>query len=259
LPKRSLLTVTIAAIPKGAGNDTPTEARVYVAAQDADPGASGTAWKLRPTIAYPSTSATIDPYQSIGSTQPKAVNEFGSTIDNPGLIQSTTGKSFWKGDDSAQFQQLAIVGTNIADYGAGVMPPLRIKNTNATTQTNYEMRIDNNQILAADASGNPVNLQLNMGTQDGPVTIRGMIKAGTKNSGSITSGTQKTVSVTFGTAFPASASLPTISLTPNISSVATYPNVAATNISRSGFDIVLIRGNATAFDVFWTAIATSSS
>lgn len=139
LPKRGQMSVTIAPIPKGIGSDTPTQARIYVAAADTDPGAASSVYKHRVTIAHPLTSAKVNPLV-INAIYPKATNEFGGS-STPGIIQSTSGKSFWKGDDTAQFYSLVLQAGTDVTMAQDNTPALRIGDP-----AGAHMRLDNNEI-----------------------------------------------------------------------------------------------------------------
>lgn len=147
LPKRARLSVTINPIPGGSASDLPNWARVYVARQDNDPGATGTVWKLRVTgsnpgsIQYPATTFKVNPTETPGSTQPQATNQF--TAGGVGVIQSTSGNSFWKGDDTAQFYRLTISGDAEANTSGGNKPPLTIKEDGQ----NKNLRIDADEVI----------------------------------------------------------------------------------------------------------------
>lgn len=167
MPKRSQMEITIAPIPIGlAGVNDPDSARVYVAVQSDDPGVDGTEWKLRPTITYPFITGKVDPNQSIGSEQPVTTNEFLLVSSTPGMIESSTGNSFWKGDDTAQFYGLILTSGSDVTATAGNVPPLRIGNVNGA-----HMRVDSNEFQAMSDDDTATSLILNAG--GGAVNIAG--------------------------------------------------------------------------------------
>lgn len=170
--KRAALSVTISSIPGrgSAGADAANQARIYVAHDSITPtGAAGTTFRLRNTITYPSTTANIDPNQVIPSTVPSPTNGFTTAASNPGIIQSTTGNSFWKGDDTAQFYQLILTSSFEAGTGntpaTGSTPALRIGSTGGS-----HLRVDSNEIYSMTGPSTQGVLFLNSG---GAVQIGG--------------------------------------------------------------------------------------
>jgi hypothetical protein len=140
--------VTISAIPYSAAG-TPNQARIYAAQSTTEPSLNpvNSAWRLRATVTQPDTSTTILPTNSPSATTPVPTNSFSATGTVPGFIQTTSGDSFWKGDDSAQFKNLMLISTGDVNTTWGNTPGLRIGAVNATGAANgTQMRIDNNEI-----------------------------------------------------------------------------------------------------------------
>lgn len=134
VPKRSMVKVGISKIPWTSGvADVPDSARIYAAYGSTQPTYSATpstSWHLRATITQPAVSGTITPVTGPNDIPPLAAgsNSFAGS-GTPGIIQSTTGNSFWKGDDTAQFYQLLVTSPNNASLSSGNLPALRIGNT----------------------------------------------------------------------------------------------------------------------------------
>lgn len=184
LKKRARMSVTINAIPYMAG-EYPDKARIYVAAGSTMPTLTGTvssAWHLRETLTYPSTVAVVAPVASPNGDTPlnTATNTF-SGVNAPSMIKSTTGLSFWKGDDTAQFYQLVLTSDGDASTAAGNKPPLRIGNPSAA-----HLRIDSNEIIAMSNDTTQVGLVLNAG---GTTTVTSLnIGGGVSGTGTLVMG-----------------------------------------------------------------------
>lgn len=155
LAKRGKVKVTIAPIPAGVGADAPTQARIWMSPKTTEPTATDATWKLRETINTPLTSAKINPNTTPPADTPSGTNGFASITANPGIIQSTTGNSFWKGDDTAQFYQLTITSATDVTSTTGNKPPLRIGNI-----AGDHLRIDGNEILGMSSDTAPGTLIL---------------------------------------------------------------------------------------------------
>lgn len=154
LTKRAIANVTITAIPAGPGLDTPNAARIYMATTAAQPALTSTDWKLRTTINYPSTSGRLQAVSStVGLATPKTSNEFTSAASTPGEIRSTSGKSYWKGDDTAQFYQLILTSDTEAQTTTNNKPALRIGTVDPVTgrPMGQHLRIDSNEIIAMES------------------------------------------------------------------------------------------------------------
>jgi hypothetical protein len=259
LPNRATLIVTIPPIPRGSfGSEEPNSARVYIVTASTDPGATSTNYNLRSTITYPNTSAQVDPY-STSTTTPQTSNGF-ATVSNYGTIQTTSGRSFWRGDDSARFFQLVVDSTqdaNVNSYGTpGFAPPaLRIGTQDADGQLRGpHMRIDNNEIIAmlSDNGSTAVQnvLYLNSGDkvqfggktwQTGTVTLTAPTGGGVDNA-----------AVTFSPAFRGTP----IVLTQFVTGIAagTRCSTWASGATNTGCTINMDRGTTTATVVRWVAI-----
>lgn len=145
LTKRARMSVTIAPVPYNSMvASTPDKARVYVLDNLTDTFPTVTNYRLRVTISSNSVSGDIDPYNlgTTGTAQ-ATVNDFTSVSGDPGQIVSSTGKSFWKGDDTAQFYRLKLSGNFEATENSGNTPPLLIGEDSKTT----ELRIDSDEII----------------------------------------------------------------------------------------------------------------
>jgi hypothetical protein len=160
LPNRATLSVTIPAIPTGLGRtNDPRVANVWTASSVYAPPPTGSIWKKRQAITYPASSTLINPYQTVGAVTPKTTNTFASQLGGHGSIRTTSGKSYWNGDDTAQFYGLIIWGGLDVDFNAGNKPPLRIRDAGNTT----EMRLDGNELatvrmVSLDAQGNTLSV-----------------------------------------------------------------------------------------------------
>jgi hypothetical protein len=143
---RKLMNITIQKAPyTGAG--TPDRARVYLSEQSADPGTTAANWKHVGEILYPQTVITVDPAVSYATTpDPLAVSTF-TVGGDVGEIITTSGQSFWRGDDEAQFVGLKIVGTEDVDMTSDNTPPLRIG-----TISGQHLRVDGNEILSMETT-----------------------------------------------------------------------------------------------------------
>lgn len=169
LKKRAALKVTIAPIPVGsAGADDPTKARIYVAASTngTEPVLTNpvsTNWHLRETIDYPATSAIITPDAAPSGGQPPYTgnNGFAALIPDPGQIISSTGNSYWKGDDTAQFYSLILKSGTDVNASAGNRPPLIIGNYIIGGTITTHLRIDGNEIQAMATDSTTGSLFLN--------------------------------------------------------------------------------------------------
>lgn len=157
LSKRARLTATISPVPY-TGGSTPNKARVYVLDNPTDTFPTVTNYRLRVTVPYTSQTATIDPYNlgTVGTAQP-TVNDFALYGNNPGQIVSSTGKSYWKGDDTAQFYQLVLTSDVEASPAAGNKPALRIGDING-----QHLRIDSNEIIAMESDSTRVGGELEL-------------------------------------------------------------------------------------------------
>lgn len=147
MPKRATLSVTVNQPPTGAN-----AVRIWAADADNQPAKNSATWKLYESLAAPLTSTKIDSYFTPDASVPPLGNSFSTSSASPGQIRSTSGKSFWKGDDSAQFLQLRIAGPNFATSNAGNTPPLKIGNLDLTgvgeTADAEHLRIDGNNMVA---------------------------------------------------------------------------------------------------------------
>lgn len=148
--KRSTINVTIAKIPGlgSTGQDAPNQARIYVAHDTTTPsaGTSGT-YRLSNTLTYPSTVAYVSPSRTIGSTTPPTTNGFGLDTGSVGVIQSTTGNSYWKGDDTAQFYKLVVTSDTNATVNVDNKPGLRVGDPAGS-----HLRIGDNGIFAMNSN-----------------------------------------------------------------------------------------------------------
>lgn len=157
LSKRARLSVTISPVPF-TGGSTPDRARVYVLDNPTDTFPTVTNYRLRATIPHTSQYASIDPGNlgTVGTAQ-ATVNDFMAYGNSPGMIVSSTGNSFWKGDDTAQFFQLVVTSSTEATTASGNKPALRIGNI-----AGAHLRIDSNEIIAManDSSRNGATLEL---------------------------------------------------------------------------------------------------
>jgi hypothetical protein len=260
LPNRATLVVTIPPIPRGSfGSEEPNSARVYIVTASTDPGATSTNYKLRSTITYPNTSAQVDPY-STTTTTPQAGNGF-ATVSNYGTIETTSRRSYWRGNDEAKFYQLAVDSTqdaNTLSYGDPlyVAPPaLRIGSLDSNGRmTGPHMRIDNNEIIAILSDNGSVAAQnvlyLNSGDkvqfggktwQTGTVTLTAPTGGGVDNA-----------AVTFSPAFRGTP----IVLTQFVTGIAagTRCSTWASGATNTGCTINMDRGTTTATVVRWVAI-----
>ena len=180
LKKRAAMNVTVGTIPYAVG-EFPDKARVYVAAGTTMPTLTttvSTSWKLREEITYPDSSVVVTPLASPSGDRPNntATNTF-TQINSPSEIRSSTGNSFWKGDDTAQFYQLILNAGNDASTGAGNKPALRIGNI-----AGIHMRLDGNEIIAMDNDTTQGNLFLNSGGYTIAANSGGQFKIGSSGS-----------------------------------------------------------------------------
>lgn len=129
--KRAMLKITISF--GGA-----TGARAYIGRDLATPPTTEM-WRIA-TFTAPVTAIALDTLSFSGSNPP-TTNTFPANV--PAQIISTTGRSFWKGDDTAQFFQMVLWSTVDAATSAGNMPPLRIGDTAA-----QHLRVDGNELLS---------------------------------------------------------------------------------------------------------------
>lgn len=166
-PKRASINVTISQIPGlgASGQDSPNQARIYLAHDTSTPGSSNTTYRLTNTLTYPSTSAYIDPYRAYSSTTPPSTNGFNVDATSVGIIQSTSGNSFWKGDDTAAFYKLTLTSNEEATTASGNKPALRIGNIDLSTglATGQHLRIDSDEITAMATESSVGTLYLNGG------------------------------------------------------------------------------------------------
>lgn len=157
--KRAAMKVTVSAIPFGSG-ETPDAARIYVAEGDVEPALDpvSTAWHLRTTVQYPNTVGTIAPVASPSGSQPlsNSSNTFTGASSNPGQIISTSGKSYWKGDDTAKFDRLLVDSDTDATSAAGNEPALRVGDPAGS-----HLRIDGNEIMSMNDDSTQGPLWLN--------------------------------------------------------------------------------------------------
>jgi len=138
--KRQRMNITIPQIPFSNGlNDIPNAARLYIYQGQTDMVNTSSNYQRVGTINYPSTSMTLTPGVTPSGAPPTS-NQF-STISSKATIQTTSGRSFWSGDDTAQFSQLVLVSTSDVSTGAGNKPALRIGDTGGV-----HMRFDGNEI-----------------------------------------------------------------------------------------------------------------
>lgn len=260
LYKRARIKVTVPQIPFDSGNaDSPNNAWVWVynTRQSAKPATTGSTWKHRATIAYPATTGFVDPYASIPSDTVPTTNGFTSGSASAGIIKTTSGNSFWKGDDTAQFYQLVVTSTTDATTSAGNKPALRIGNPAAIHQ-----RLDGNEIIAMTDDDTQGSLLLNSGGQvslggtTGWVVGQNFMKADVKTINISSLNTVFTGSVSFAAAFTSDAAVPTISAIPDV----TNPHqlhTSVVNVTRSGFDIKILRDAGTTGNVSvnWMALS----
>lgn len=168
LKKRARMSVTINAIPYMAG-EYPNQAKIYTAAGSTMPTLTGTvssAWHLRETLTYPSTVAVVAPVATpSGDTPLNTVTNTFSSVNAPSMIKSTTGNSYWKGDDSAQFYQLILKSSADVTTSAGNRPPLIIGNYTPGGTIGAHMRLDGNEIAAMTNDSTQGALILNTGGQ----------------------------------------------------------------------------------------------
>lgn len=169
LRKRALIQVTTAPIPYASSDGYPNQARIYLAAGTTQPTLSGTvstAWKNRATITYDATTALIQSMVTPTGDRPmnSTTNNF-SVINTPSMIQSSTGNSYWKGDDSAQFYQLILKSSADVTTTAGNRPPLIIGNYTPGGTIGAHMRVDGNEIAAMTNDSTQGTLILNTGGQ----------------------------------------------------------------------------------------------
>lgn len=160
LNKRARLSVTITSIPSGGVGNVPDHARVYLLDNATDVYPTVTNYFLRTTITTGSTVGDIDPYSITVGTTAQTTNDFASLSGNPGQIVSSTGNSFWKGDDTAQFYRLVVNSSTDAAATAGNEPALRVGDTTA-----IHLRIDGNEVIAMTNDTTQGNLILNQNGQ----------------------------------------------------------------------------------------------
>lgn len=168
--KRAGLQVTINPIPKGAGGpNDPTQARIYMYEQGYNPTVAGApleGWMHRETIVHPSTTIKLPPFYVETLDTPPYPNEFLSITNEPGMISSATGNSFWKGDDTARFYSLELRSGADVNAGANNKAPLRIG-----AQDGTELRLDGNEIQSVTSSTSGVGGQLILNQGGGAVVV----------------------------------------------------------------------------------------
>ena len=150
LTKRAGIKVTTLPIPRGAGMaDDPDSALVYVADSDTQPSGGSATWKHRETIYYPSNSVVVTPNAAPAGKAPVTTNSFVGVGGNPAQIVSSTGNSFWKSDDTAQFYALVLSSLSDVNALADNKPALRIGNPEAG-----HLRLDGNEIQSMSSNAN---------------------------------------------------------------------------------------------------------
>lgn len=160
MTKRARLNITVPSFPPDNGTtDTVNKARIYMARSSA-----ATAPSLASDYNYNTEIATVSGTVSnatfASARKPPVNGNFPG--GNPATIISSTGNSFWKANDEAQFQNLVLVGTDDASTAAGNKPALRIGTT-----TGSHLRIDGDEIIKMDSDSAQGTLYLN----DGGTTI----------------------------------------------------------------------------------------
>jgi hypothetical protein len=187
------MSVTINAIPYMVG-EYPNQAKIYTAAGSTMPTLTGTvssAWHLRETLTYPSTVAVVAPVATPTGDVPlnTATNTF-SGVNAPSMIRSTTGNSYWKGDDSAQFYQLILKSSADVTTSAGNRPPLIIGNYTPGGTIGAHMRLDGNEIAAMTNDSTQGTLILNTGGQTtvSDFTVSGNVVGAVNGTGTLVMG-----------------------------------------------------------------------
>jgi hypothetical protein len=154
---RAYIKITIDEVPYSATDaNSPDRAVVYIQDSTAQNAAlySNVVWEKLGDIISPYISLQVDPSQSDPATHPVTTNGFTASV-NPGSIVTTSGNSFWKGDDSARFYKLALASSEEASTAAGNKPALRIGNIDTDgNATGQHLRIDSDEInsMATDST-----------------------------------------------------------------------------------------------------------
>lgn len=170
-------------------------------------------------------------------------------VTNPAQIVSSTGLSFWKGDDTAQFYQLVLNSNTDANTTAGNKPALRIGDPAGT-----HMRIDGNELIAMTNDTTQGIMYLNAGGkavlgsrswQSGTVSLTCAGGTGTDQA-----------NVTFSPAFLTTPFVLTQFVT-GVAGAATVVETWPTSVSTTGATIVMARNTATTTTVRWVAIDIS--
>ena len=160
MKKRAKLSATHD-VPPGTGQaDEPSGARIYLGKLDGSTAPTTANLFLRATTSGGLTTAIIAPGTNGAAATSKAA-DFPAAA-SPGLIESNSGGSYWRGDDTAKFLQLHLESTQDASLAVGNKPALRIGNVAL-----QHLRIDGDEILSiASDNGTTVTqglLNLNSG------------------------------------------------------------------------------------------------
>lgn len=167
--------------------------------------------------------------------------------------QTTTDESFirimpqlWTGQSTSNYARIDVINYRNASTGATDYY------LDFHGDAFFQNVIRTNNITSKSGGGTA----LNVGDLGTPVNVPSLIKTGQHTVTITAANTNFTRSVTFPTAFPATGPVPTVVASPYDITGNVTMKVAVRNVTRSGFDIDVVRSSGTTnVEVMWIAVA----